>query len=154
VGGDPRAWFLRIVRNTCYGWRNGHHGTDPFDEERHGTRLDQSDPETLLLQSDGSTPVERALGRLPDHLRRLLVLRELEGLSYRELAQAAGIPAGTVMSRLSRGRQALRRAFDCELASRDADCAPSGIISAGVRFRMSKRLHPASAVACTSCCEE
>jgi RNA polymerase sigma-70 factor (ECF subfamily) len=117
VGGDGRAWFLRIVRNTCYGWRR--HGfqpaTDPFDEEQHSSTRRQSDPETLLLQTDDATSITRALSSLPDHFHQLLVLRELEGLSYRELSDVTGIPIGTVMSRLSRAREALRRALDTEL---------------------------------------
>jgi RNA polymerase sigma-70 factor (ECF subfamily) len=120
VGGDGRAWFLRIVRNTCYGWRR--HGprapTDVFDEEQHSSARPQSDPETLLLQSDDATLIARALDRLPDQFHQLLVLRELEGLSYRELSEVIGIPIGTVMSRLSRARVALRRALDNELPQR------------------------------------
>jgi len=118
TGGNGRAWFLTIVRSTCYGWRG--HGvrapTDMFDEEQHsGSARPQSDPETLLLQTDDATLIARALSRLPDRSHQLLVLRELEGLSYRELADVMGIPIGTVMSRLSRAREALRGALDDEL---------------------------------------
>jgi RNA polymerase sigma-70 factor (ECF subfamily) len=119
AGGNGRAWFLRIVRNTCSSWR-GHGGygvhasTDPFDEELHSSARPASDPETLLLQTDGRTLIERAMSHLPDRLRQVLVLRELEGLSYREMADVMGIPMGTVMSSLSRARQALRRALDYE----------------------------------------
>jgi RNA polymerase sigma-70 factor (ECF subfamily) len=115
-GGDGRAWFLRIVRNTCYDWRrNGRHTpTDSFDEEQHSRARSPFDPETLLLQTHDATSMARALGRLPDHFHQLLVLRELEGLSYRELSEVIGIPIGTVMSRLSRAREALRRALDTE----------------------------------------
>jgi RNA polymerase sigma-70 factor, ECF subfamily len=116
VGGDGRAWFLRIVRNTCYSWR--HHGyeapNDSFDEGQHSSGRPPSDPETLLLQTDAAASIARALGGLPDHFHQLLVLRELEGLSYRELADVIGIPIGTVMSRLSRAREALRGALDTE----------------------------------------
>ena len=118
TGGDGRAWFLKIVRNTCSGWR-GHRRdalTDPFDEEQHHSVCPASDPETLLLQVDDATLVERAMRTLPDGVHRLLVLREFEGLSYRELADVMEIPIGTVMSRLSRAREALREALDCELA--------------------------------------
>lgn len=117
AGGDGRAWFLRIVRNTCYSRPRRHYKarTDSFDEERHGTARPQADPETLLLQSDDATLIGRALGSLPAHFHQLLVLRELEGLSYRELSEVIGIPIGTVMSRLSRARAALRRALDAGL---------------------------------------
>jgi RNA polymerase sigma-70 factor, ECF subfamily len=129
VGGDGRAWFLRIVRNTCHDWRR--HGyqptTDSFDEEQHSSARPQSDPETLLLQSDDGTLIARALGSLPDHFHQLLVLRELEGLSYRELSDVIGIPIGTVMSRLSRARVGLRRALDTEL--------PQPVISSRPRAR-------------------
>jgi len=117
VGGSGRAWFLRIVRNTCAGWR-GHSlqaSTDPFDEEQHSTTQPVLNPETLLLQADSVRLLERALSNLPDRFRELLVLRELEGLSYRELGQVIGIPVGTVMSGLSRARQALGRALSHEL---------------------------------------
>jgi RNA polymerase sigma-70 factor (ECF subfamily) len=116
AGGNARAWFLRIVRNTCYGWyRDGSRAaTDPFDEQQHSGARPQSDPERLLLQSDDATSIARALESLPDHFHQLLVLRELEGLSYRELAEVVGIPIGTVMSRLSRAREALRGALDDE----------------------------------------
>jgi RNA polymerase sigma-70 factor, ECF subfamily len=116
-GGDGRAWFLRIVRNACYGWHR--HGaqapTDAFDEEQHSSATSarpQANPETLLLQTDDAASIARAMSSLPDRFHRLLVLREVEGLSYQELADVMGIPVGTVMSRLSRAREALRGALD------------------------------------------
>ena len=117
TGGDGRAWFLRIVRNTCSAWR-GHRFealSDPFDEEQHRSARPALDPETLLLQTDDAALIARAMRHLPDRFHQLLVLRELEGLSYRELADVLGIPMGTVMSRLSRARGALRNALDTEL---------------------------------------
>ena len=116
-GGDGRAWFLRIVRNICLDW----HGqriaapTDPFDEKHHPGAHGAIDPEALLLRNDDATLVTRAMRSLPDRFHHLLVLRELEGLSYRELADVTGIPIGTVMSRLSRAREALRGAVHSEL---------------------------------------
>jgi RNA polymerase sigma-70 factor (ECF subfamily) len=120
TGGNGRAWFLRIVRNTCHGWRgNGRLAqTDPFDEERHSIHQRESDPETLVLQRDDARLIEAAMMAVPDRHRELLVLRELDGLSYRELADATGMPIGTVMSGLSRGRQALRKALRDQLSSR------------------------------------
>jgi RNA polymerase sigma-70 factor (ECF subfamily) len=81
VGGDGRAWFLRIVRNTCYSWRRrGHEApTDSFDEERHSSARLPSDPETLLLQSDDATLIARALSSLPNHFHQLLILRKTRG---------------------------------------------------------------------------
>ena len=122
TGGNGRAWFLRIVRNTCHGWR-GHSVdalTDPFDEELHSSARPASDPETLLLQTDDVLLIERAMSGLPDRFRELLVLRELEDLSYRELADVMGIPIGTVMSGLSRARRAFRSALDNELRQVDS----------------------------------
>jgi RNA polymerase sigma-70 factor (ECF subfamily) len=118
AGGDGRAWFLTIVRNTCSGWRDRHRyeaRTDPFDEEQHHSSKPATDPEALLLQNDDATLVARAMRKVPDRFRLLLVLREFEGLSYRELADVMGIPIGTVMSGLSRARHALRGALNSEL---------------------------------------
>jgi RNA polymerase sigma-70 factor (ECF subfamily) len=116
TGGNGRAWFLRIVRNTCWSWRG--HGSElpgePFDEEQHSAGRSSADPETLAIRSDDASVIERALRNVPGRFRELLVLRELEGLSYRELADVLNIPIGTVMSGLSRARQAARRALDEE----------------------------------------
>lgn len=126
TGGNGRAWFLSIVRNTCYGWR-GHRlqrPTDVFDEEQHSSARPQSDPETLLLQTDDATLIARAMSSLPDRFHQLLVLREFENLSYRELADVIGVPIGTVMSRLSRAREALRGAVANELKLSNSPSRP------------------------------
>jgi RNA polymerase sigma-70 factor (ECF subfamily) len=117
TGGNGRAWFLRIVRNTCCSWRDhsARAPTDLFDEEQHSSGQPASDPETLLLHTDDVTLIDRAMRTLPDRFRELLVLRELEDLSYRELADVIGIPMGSVMSGLSRARQAFRRALNNQL---------------------------------------
>jgi len=119
-GGDGRAWFLRIVRNTCssYCRRRRDRRMDAFDERHHLIESrSPMDPESSLTRADEATRVVRALRTLPDALHQLLVLREFEGLSYRELADEIGVPIGTVMSRLSRGREALRDAFNNEPAA-------------------------------------
>jgi RNA polymerase sigma-70 factor, ECF subfamily len=112
-GGNGRAWFLRIVRNTCATWhrRAPHAPTDEFDEEYHSDVQLLSNPERLLLQIDDATRVDRAMRHLSDRARELLRLRELEGLSYREVAKALDIPMGTVMSGLARAREAFREAL-------------------------------------------
>ena len=117
TGGNGRAWFLRIVRNTSCGWRarSFHAPTDLFDEAHHSTVRPGFDPEALLLHTDDVTLIERAMSHLPDRFREVLVLRELEGLSYREVAGVMGIPMGTVMSSLSRARQAFRGAVNNQL---------------------------------------
>jgi RNA polymerase sigma-70 factor (ECF subfamily) len=116
-GGNGRAWFLKIVRNTTWGWR--HRAvqalTDPFDEEQHSSRRPTADPETLLLHTDDVALIERTLRNLPHRFRELLVLRDLEDLSYRELADVLEVPIGTIMSGLSRARQAFRVAVNKEL---------------------------------------
>jgi RNA polymerase sigma-70 factor, ECF subfamily len=126
TGGNGRAWFLRIVRNTCSGWRGRSVDarSDPFDEERHSAaQAVTTDPEVLLLQADDAALVARALRNLPDRSHQLLVLREIEGLSYRELADVIGIPIGTVMSRLARARDALRSELDDQLNQCSAESA-------------------------------
>jgi RNA polymerase sigma-70 factor (ECF subfamily) len=122
-GGNSRAWFLRIVRNTCYGWhsRGRQLVTDVFDEEQHSGTRPTVDPETLTLQAANAALIERTLRELPARFRELLVLRELEGLSYQELADVLGIPIGSVMSGLSRARQAFRRALEPTLQHTDRE---------------------------------
>ena len=116
-GGNARAWLLAIVRNTWFSeWRRRSDAADgtPFDEVLHGDErlpgwVDDigSDPETLAVRRDDAKLVHRALEQLPVEYREVLVLRELEDMSYRDIASVAGIPIGTVMSRLARGRQLL-----------------------------------------------
>lgn len=117
AGGHGRAWFLKIVRNTCWGWRV-QRASDQFDEEQHSGRRSALDPETLLLQADAALLVERAMSSLPDRARDVLAFRELEGMSYRELSEALGVPLGTVMSSLWRARQGFRGAVHAELQRR------------------------------------
>lgn len=117
TGGNGRAWFLQIVRNTCWAWlqKSSQAPSDPFDEEQHSeARPIFADPEALLLHTDDVALIERAMQHLPDRFRELLVLRELEELSYRELADVMEVPIGTIMSGLSRARQAFRIALNDE----------------------------------------
>ncbi len=106
-GEDGRAWLLAIVRNTCY---DRLRRTRPTEE-----LLDAADsaagPEALQLQAADRALVHRGMERLPAEYREALVLREMEGLSYREIARVAGVPVGTVMSRLARARAGLRAAI-------------------------------------------
>ena len=111
-GGDARAWLLAIVRNTCYTWLQKNRAQEPttvFDEEIHSEEGSSLSPETLLLQSADSQLVRQALEELPLKFREVLVLRELEGLSYKEIADVADMPIGTVMSSLARARTRLRQ---------------------------------------------
>lgn len=118
TGGNGRAWFLRIVRNSYHERlaASSRRQADPFDEEQHSADWPGlPDPETLLLRADAAALVERTIASLPERFRELLTLRELEELSYRELAEVLDIPSGSVMSGLSRARQAFRTAFEREL---------------------------------------
>jgi RNA polymerase sigma factor (sigma-70 family) len=110
-GNEGRAWLLAIVRNLCYDSmkrKGGGERTASFDEELHDTRLATSDPEARLLQEERAGLLRQALAKLPMELREVLVLRELNELSYREIASIARVPIGTVMSRLSRARRRLQ----------------------------------------------
>jgi RNA polymerase sigma-70 factor (ECF subfamily) len=115
-GGNGRAWFIRFFRNTCSSWRGRQSPlpVDSFDEDRHIVAAGSVDPETTLVHAADASMVEQVLTGLPEPFRELLVLRELEGLSYLELADVLQIPIGTVMSRLSRARQAFRAEFTAE----------------------------------------
>jgi RNA polymerase sigma-70 factor (ECF subfamily) len=109
-GGDARAWLLQIVRNTCYTWLERNRPAElmtEFDEEVH--RRETPTPEVLAVRSDERQRLMTALESLPPRSREVLVLRELEGCSYKEIGEITGIPIGTVMSTLSRARERLQR---------------------------------------------
>jgi RNA polymerase sigma-70 factor, ECF subfamily len=126
-GGDARSWFLTIVRNSFRRWRERHREAGPVHEvasldEGDGDEVaavasPADDPAQALLRESERETVNRAIGELPLDYREVLVLRELEGLSYREIAAIAAIPIGTVMSRLARARERLR----ARLAAADPD---------------------------------
>ena len=113
-GDSARAWLMGIVRNTCFTWLADNrtaHAHDPFDEDLHGGGVDgnegHADPEALALRSEDRQRVNEALASLPVAYREIIVLRELSELSYKEIAEIAEVPIGTVMSRLARGRKLL-----------------------------------------------
>jgi len=111
-GGDARAWLLQIVRNTCYTWLEKNRPSEmktEFDEELHVQP--GPNPESLAIAGDNRERLTRALETLPPRFREVLVLRELEGCSYKEIAAITAIPIGTVMSALSRARQRLQQAL-------------------------------------------
>lgn len=113
-GGDGRAWLLIIVRNTCFTWMHANRplkDASEFDENLAPPDSRFPNPEEFVLHTDNSTLLRKALESLPSNFREVLVLRELEGLSYREIAAITGVPAGTVMSSLSRARARLRQAL-------------------------------------------
>jgi len=110
-GGDSRAWILKIVRNTSYSFLEKSRPADlgvEFDEEIHPAQTHQPDAETMLLKSVESRMLREALEELPVNFREIVVLRELDGMSYKDIADVMGVPIGTVMSGLARGRAQLR----------------------------------------------
>jgi RNA polymerase sigma-70 factor (ECF subfamily) len=107
-GGDPRAWLLQIVRNTCYSWLEKNRPREmmvEFDEDLHPQAA--ATPESMAIANEDRERLARALESLPPRFREILVLRELEGCSYKEIAAITSIPIGTVMSSLSRARRQL-----------------------------------------------
>ena len=111
-GTDARAWLLAIVRNTCYTWLHQNRGRETmasFDEEIHTIENEASNPAKLVLKSDDREMLKEALEELPVEFREVVVLRDLEELSYKQVAEVANIPLGTVMSRLARARERLKR---------------------------------------------
>lgn len=126
TGGNGRAWFLRIVRHTWMAarLRKTPGPLDLFDEEHHSDARGSRDPEAIVQQIDDERRIARAMERLPDRARDLIVLRELEGLSYRELSDAMGVPIGTVMSGLSRARRAFRGALTESARARPRKMGP------------------------------
>jgi RNA polymerase sigma-70 factor (ECF subfamily) len=110
--GDARAWLLQIVRNCCYTWLKKNRPEEDlseFDETTMPSELPT--PEALAIATHDRERVARALESLPAHFREILVLRELEGCSYKEIAAITSRPMGTVMSALARARQQLREAL-------------------------------------------
>ena len=109
-GGDARCWLLTIVRNTCYSWLKQNRQRQPAvltDDEMRDMEGGGGSPDAALLRAADAEMVREAIDSLPLEYREVLVMREIEGLSYKEIAAMADIPPGTVMSRLSRARQRL-----------------------------------------------
>ena len=120
AGGAPRAWLLAIVRNTAYSWLEKNRrreivSVDELDQrdrdwvERGGDSIGvgAKTPETDLLAKADVAQIQRAIERLPLEFRETLVLRDIQGLEYREIAEVTAVPIGTVTSRLSRARRLL-----------------------------------------------
>lgn len=115
-GGNARAWVLTIVRNAAHTWLAKNRafplvlaGTkERLDDEGEAVEVaDPDTPEILLLRKVEAEAVRRAIAALPDVFREAIVLREMQGLDYREIAHVLGVPMGTVMSRLARARRLL-----------------------------------------------
>lgn len=109
-GGESRSWLLTIVRNSCYSWLQRNRArelTDPIDDSHEEALIDFANPELRLLRQADAQMVREALAGLPLEFREVMVMREMEELSYKEIAAIADLPIGTVMSRLARGRKRL-----------------------------------------------
>ena len=109
-GDGGKAWLLAIVRNTCRTWkRRLRPATEavPFDEATHSAQGSAPDQEQSAIQRERLGILRDCVESLPVDFREVLIMRELEEMSYREIAQATGLALGTVMSRLSRARQRL-----------------------------------------------
>ena len=109
-GGESRSWLLTIVRNSCYSWLQRNRArelTDPIDDSHEEALIDFANPELRLLREADAQMVREALAGLPLEFREVMVMREMEELSYKEIAAIADLPIGTVMSRLARGRKRL-----------------------------------------------
>jgi RNA polymerase sigma-70 factor (ECF subfamily) len=104
---DARAWLFAIVRNTWYSRVSRRAETLTLDQTGDEPADDALDPEAQLLQQHAVGRVREALERLPVDFREVLVLREIEGMSYKEIAAVVRVPMGTVMSRLARARDRL-----------------------------------------------
>src|SRR5437867_8425408 len=113
-GGNSRSWLLSIVRNTTYTWLQKNRRQElatVFDEEIHDIKDASSNPEVLLVKNADRQEIMKAIEQLPVEFREALILRELEGMSYKEIAEMADVPIGTVMSRLARARKHLQQSL-------------------------------------------
>lgn len=114
-GGDARAWLLTIVRNCCYTWRRtkqSERSAVEYDDEEHGTgERGHFAADARVLEEADRSELELALDQLPREFREAIVLREIEGMSYKEIGRITGVPTGTVMSRLARARRRLQEAL-------------------------------------------
>jgi RNA polymerase sigma-70 factor (ECF subfamily) len=120
-GGDARAWLLAIVRNCSRTWRKRHRvdeRTVSFDETADLATSEADAPDAAAVQASEQARVQQAVDSLPDEFREVIVLREVQDLSYREIGDVVGVPIGTVMSRLARARK--RLAALLEIDAREA----------------------------------
>jgi RNA polymerase sigma factor (sigma-70 family) len=113
-GGDGRAWLLTIVRNTCYTWFQQNRPrelTASLDDAANNIESGTPSPEAELIRTADSRLIMKALDELPLEFREVVVLREMEGMSYKEIADITDVPLGTVMSRLARARKRLQQSL-------------------------------------------
>ena len=126
-GDDFRAWFLAIVRNTSFTWMRRNKDTQDLEASAEiAADCEVYDPQTIAMRAADADWVRRAIDLLPFVLREAVVLREMEGLSYKEIGKIAGVPIGTVMSRLARGRMQLQALLVETDSSEPRKSAPEG----------------------------
>ena len=115
-GGDGKSWLLAVVRNTCFTCRRHEKRTinEPFDEMTHSSKVHAPNQEDTLVESAKMTTLRKCIETLPSGFREVLVMRELEEMSYRQISEVACLPVGTVMSRLSRARKRLEECANVE----------------------------------------
>jgi RNA polymerase sigma-70 factor, ECF subfamily len=117
-GSNGRAWLLTIVRNTSYTLLKKNRAVDlttTFDEEIHASGDESASPAIIVEHAEDAELITKAMDQLPAEFREILVLRHQEGLSYKEIADIAQIPPGTVMSRLARARAKLREYLTAQI---------------------------------------
>lgn len=112
-GPSPKAWFMAVVRNACLDWLKERHRLareEEYDEDVHGHGAESGEPpDVAAARASESRWLRDCIARLPREYREVLVLRELEELSYKEISAIVEVPLGTVMSRLARGRDLLQQ---------------------------------------------
>ena len=119
-GPNGRAWLLKVVRNTSYTLLKKNRAVDlttTFDEEIHASGHDSASPATILEHAEDAELIRKAMEELPVESREILTLRHQEGLSYKEIADVAQIPPGTVMSRLARARAKLKECLAAQIGN-------------------------------------
>ena len=116
AGGSARSWVLRIVRNSAYSWLHKNHPSAVITVEDldKPSDPDAKTPEAAVIANADAEHLRAAIAALPTPFRETLVLRDIEGLDYREIAQATEVPIGTVMSRLARARSMLRTSWNLQ----------------------------------------
>jgi RNA polymerase sigma-70 factor, ECF subfamily len=120
-GENPRAWLLTIVRNTFYNWLQKNRPPEiagELDEEALAVEDASANVETINLRQADANTVRNAIGELPVEFREMIILREMEGFSYKEIADLSDVPIGTVMSRLARARKLLQKSLAGEFQTR------------------------------------
>jgi len=123
-GADARAWLLQIVRNACYSWLEKNRPLElatEFDELLH--TQPSATLESLAIAGDSRDQLTRALEALPTRFREVLVLRELEGCSYKEIAAITSMPIGTVMSALARAREKLQHTLTQTVSAKSQEAS-------------------------------